>query len=143
MGRQAAISIEVTDAAKLQKALRVLAEEDAPYLREALADAGRDLTHAVSARAPGSMGAKTQFAGVKGKAHGLRATVLVKHPGAKSMEFGRKNWTRQGRKVRHTPGQAARPFVGIVRGGQAIGAVEAKVKERIADAVSREWDRLG
>lgn len=144
--------VEVTGAGSLQKALRVLAEEDAPFLRDALELGGRDLANAVVRHAPGGMATKTTFAGVKGKANGLRAVVLVKHRGAKAREFGRKFYYRgftdrrmkaTGQRFRAARGQRAQPIIGIVKGDAAIGAVGAQVRGRLVDAIHLEWSRIG
>lgn len=149
----ASIKIEVTkDTLRLQKALRVLAEPEAPYLRNGLDRAGRLLERATESRAKGGIAATVAFAGVKGKSYGLRATVVVKHPGAKAREFGRQTYYRgfTGRRMKATGtafkagrgGQKAKPFVGIVKGDQAIGAVQPQVREILADAIAAEWGRI-
>lgn len=150
----ASIKIEVgDDTLRLQKALRVLAEPDAPYLRNGLERAGRLLERATESRAPGSIAATVDFAGVKGKPWGMRATVVVKHRGAKAREFGRQTYYRgyTGRRMKATGtpfkagrgGQKPEPFVGIVKGNAALGAVEGDVREILATAIEAEWSRVG
>lgn len=155
MAGAASIRIELDGktAGNLSKALRVLAEPDAPHLREALEEGGQMLAGATRSRAKGRIAGSVQFAGVKGKAHLMRATVVVKHPGAKPAEFGRQTYYRgftgRRQKATGTPfkagrgGQKAQPFVGIVKGGAALGAVEPRVRQLLTSAVSKEWDRLG
>ncbi len=149
----ASIKIEVSqDTARLQKALRVLAEPEAPYLTNAMDRAGRLLERASESRAKGGIAAKIEFAGVKGKPYGLRATVVVKHPGAKPMEFGRQTYYRgftdRRMKATGTPfkagrgGQKADPYIGIVNGDAALGAVGGQVREIIAEGISAEWARI-
>lgn len=143
--------IQVDGAANLQKALRVLAEPDAPYLRDALEDVGRSLAREAASRAPGGIGRAVQFVGVKGKANALRSMVQIKHPGSRSMEFGRQYYYRgytgrrvkSGQRFRSNPGQPARPYIGIVRGDAAMGAIEADAQRKIADAIEAEWERIG
>lgn len=137
------VGIEVKGAGQLQKALRVLGEADAPFLRAALEESGRDLAGQAARRAPGGIGRAVQFTGVKGKANGLRAVGVVKHPGSRSMEFGRKFWMRRGQRIAHSPGQRPRPYLGVVQGDAAIGAVKEDAQRRIADAFEREWERIG
>lgn len=136
------VKIQVEGATQLQKKLRVMGEEDAPYLRVALEDSGRELAGEMARRAPGGIGAAVQFTGVKGKANGLRAVGVVKHPGARSMEFGRQYWRRNGARVRHSPGQRARPYLGVIKGDAAIGATKDSAQRRIGDAVVKEWERI-
>lgn len=149
----ASIKIEVSpDTAKLQKALRILAEPEAPYLTNAMERAGQTLARASRSHAQGGIASAVQFAGVKGKAWGLRATVTVKHPGAKPMEFGRQTYYRgfTGRRMKATGtpfkagrgGQKAQPFIGIVQGDAALGVVEDDVRRILADGIAAEWSRI-
>lgn len=149
-GKTATVGITVTGAKAIQRAFKVLGETDAPFLRHALEQSGGLLTEATHSRAPGGMAATVAFVGVKGKGAVLRATVVVRHAGAKSMEFGR-TWYYEGftgRKMKATgqrvkrKGQQAKPFVGIIPGGHAIGAVEPKARELIEQAISKEWERI-
>lgn len=151
MARQATVSIQVTGATKLQKALRILAEPDAPFLRAAMTDAGQMLDNAASSRGKGGIGSAVQFAGVSGKSNGLRALIKVKHPGAKAMEFGRTKYyrgytgrrQRSGQQFRSRPGQKANPYIGIVKGDAAIAAVGPQIRRLFTEAIDREWDRIG
>jgi len=145
------IGIEVTGAKAISRALKVLGETDAPFLREAMEDSGRLLEGATRSRAPGSMAQKTDFTKVSGKGATLRATVVVRHAGAKSMEFGRLNYYRgftdrrmkaTGQRFKSSKGQKAKPFVGIIKGGQALAAVEPQVRQKIEAAIEKEWDRI-
>lgn len=145
------IGIEVKGAKTLGRALKVLGETDAPFLREALTEAGQLLEAATRGRAPGSMAQKVDFVGVKGKGATLKATVVVRHAGAKSMEFGRVNYYRgftdrrmkvTGQRFKSSRGQKPKPFVGIIAGGQALGQVEPKAKELIIGAFAKEWQRI-
>lgn len=144
------IGIEVKGAKALTRAMTTLGEVDAPFLREALDDSGQILETAIRSRGKGRIGASTRAQGVKGSGGALRAVVTVDHPGAKSMEFGRKNYYRgytnrrqksTGQKFRSSRGQPARPFVGV-KGGQAVGASEEPIKKKITDAIEKEWDRI-
>lgn len=151
MARASVVSIEVTGAVQLQKALRILAEPDAPYLRQAMTQAGQTLDRAASSRGKGGIGSAVQFAGVQGKANGLRALIKVKHPGAKPMEFGRTKYYRgytgrsqkSGTSFRARPGQKPDPFIGIVKGDAAIGAVGPQIRTLFTTAIDREWNRIG
>jgi hypothetical protein len=136
--------IELSGRKQLVKALQVLGQADAPFMKQAFADAGHMLLGAIKSRAPGSMGGKTEFTGVKGnKTNTLSAGIKTDHPGAKSYEFGRHYWQAGGARVYHTPGQVARPFYGIKEGGAAIGAVTDRVTELLLSATEKEWERIG
>lgn len=145
--------IEIDGVTNLKRALRVLAEPDAPFLRSALEESGQLLRAAAARRAPGRIAAAVRFTGVKGKGAGLRATIDVRHPGARSMEFGREMYYRgftgrqqkaTGRKFRVGPGrgQPARPYLGVIKGNAAIAEVEDRVRQLLAEAFEREWERI-
>lgn len=153
MAGAASVKIEVSvDARRLERALRVLSDEDAPFLRVALEESGQELAGASRSRAPGGIAGAVQFAGVKGRSNRLRATVVVKHPAAKAMEFGRQTYYRgfTGRRMKATGspfkagrgGQKAQPYIGIVKGNAAIGAVGPGVRLRLERAIAQEWDRI-
>lgn len=139
--KTARVGIQVEGAKQLQKALRVLGEKDAPFLKEALETSGRMLSREAGSRAPGGIGRAVKFTAVRGKPSGLRAIVNVKHPGSRSMEFGRKWYGRPRRRVAR--GQQARPYMGIIRGDAAVGATNDEVKRLISDAFDKEWERIG
>ena len=145
------IGLEVKGAKALQRAFKLLGETDAPFLKKALEESGELLEGATRSRAPGSMAQKVAFTRVSGKGATLRATVVVRHAGAKSMEFGRLYYYRdfQGRAMKATgqrfrsgKGQKAKPFVGVISGGQAMAAVEPQVRAKIQAAYEKEWERI-
>lgn len=146
-----AIELDGRAVTRLNGALKVLGERDAPFLRKALEESAQDLAGEIRQRAPGSIGQKVELRGVKGTGASIRATGSDLHPGARSMEFGRVwYWTgytrtgnriQGGQKVKRT-GQQARPFMGVIDGGHAIGAVAPKAKARIMAAISQEWERI-
>lgn len=152
MPRADNFGIPVDGAAQLQKALRVLAEPDAPHLRTALARSGQVLQHAAARRAKGGIARAVDFAGVVGSVSGLKAMVKIKHKGARSMEFGRKYYYRDytgrrqkatGRRVAHAPGQKAVPFMGIINGGGALDDAREPIRKLIMTGIEREWNRIG
>lgn len=176
MAKSSIVGFDVEGVAPLSRALRVLQEKELPFLTAALEESGKDLRGAAASRAKGGIGQAVEFAGVKGNGVGVRATIAIKHPGAKSMEFGRKYWYRgfsvakrkstreatfrtkdgkasarikagmvrasKGTLFEAKPGQPARPFLGIIKGGGAIGAVEERVKARLSAAIDAEWNRI-
>lgn len=163
-------SVQLEGAGTLQKALRILAEPDAPYLRDGLEKAGHVLAGEVSSRAPGGIARTVSFVGIRGNAANLRAVISVKHPGARPMEFGRVWYYRKASRkgapegignnragskrgrgsmkkqyryhVAAGRGQKARPYMGIVDGGGAIAASAERVRKILSDAIEREWDRV-
>lgn len=161
-------SVQLDGAGTLQKALRVLAEPDAPFLREGLEKAGQVLAGEVGRRAPGGIARTVSFVGVKGNAANLRALISVRHPGARSMEFGRVWYYRKASrssapagignnrpgskrarssmkrqfKFRADPGQRAKPFMGVKDGDGAIGASQERVKAILSDAIEKQWNRI-
>lgn len=142
------IELDEDSLTRLRRAFRVLGEEQAPFLRDALDEAGRELAAVAASMAPGSIGSRVEYRGIRGKGVAIRAVGVVRHPGARSMEFGRHwYWTgykgrnmKSGRKVRRK-GQAARPFLGVISGG-AMAVVAPKARQRLLDAIEREWDRM-
>lgn len=157
------IEMDGKSVTRLKHALEVLGESEAPFLREALDDVGQKFAGEIRQRAPGSMASKVDYVGVRGEGVALRASGWDRHPGAKSMEFGRKLYWHGGhgnnrpgsmrRKgslkkgaskgpSRSGPGQAARPFIGIIGNTQAIAAVQPYARARLRVAINREWTRL-
>src|SRR3990167_808178 len=94
MAKTQAWKIEVRGATSLHKALQILGETDAPFLREALETSGQLLRAEAAQRAPAGIAQTVASVGVKGKGAQLRALIRVKHPGGKSMEFGRQYYYR-------------------------------------------------
>lgn len=146
-----AISIEVRGQQALVRALRLFEDAEAPFLREAMNDAGQLLERAAESRAPGGIANRVEFVGTRGSGPRIRALIKVRHPGAKSMEFGRKKFYRgfvnrrqrsTGQAFQASPGQRPRPFVGIRRGDHAIGAVRDDVERRLKRAFEQEWNRV-
>lgn len=146
------ISIAVEGDKQIKRALKALGETEAPFLKGALDKGGRMLGQAAEGRVHHSIAASMQYAGVKGVGGALRAVGTFKHPGARSMEFGRTYYYRgftgrrqkaTGHKVKVSGGQKARPFVGIKRGDAAIGQVREPVQRLIREAIDAEWTRIG
>ncbi len=150
MVRSASVDIEVRGARSLIRALRLMQDVEAPFVREAMEESGQLLTGAARGRAPGGIAQTVDFIGVRGSGARIRATVKVRHPGAKSMEFGRRKYyrgftgrrQRSGQAFQASPGQRARPFVGIRRGDAAVGAVKNDVGRKLIQAYEREWARV-
>ena len=40
-------------------------------------------------------------------------------------------------------GQRPRPYLGVIKGNAALGAVREQVEKKLTDAVRKEWDRIG
>ncbi len=140
--------IDTTGIKGLQAVLKAVGEKEAPFLKSAMGDVAKLLEREVATRAPGSMGAKLRSSVFSGK--GLGARLVDSHPGAKSMEFGRTRYyagfhghaqKATGHVVKR-PGEKARPFIGIVHGDAAIGAVMPRARELIQTAMVAEFDRL-
>ncbi|HXG36523.1 MAG TPA: hypothetical protein VNL15_06115 [Dehalococcoidia bacterium] len=145
-------NIQLTGHKRLKKALRVLGEREAPFLKAALEEGGGLLRGAAAARATGGISSAVQFVGVQGSGGAQKAIIRVKHPGARSMEFGRKMYYRgfrgrqmkaTGQRFRANRGQQARPYMGIIKNDAAIGQVGPQVKQGIEQALEREWERIG
>lgn len=156
---QLRIAIPDKEVTKLKRALKLLGETDAEYLRDAMDKAGEIITEEVARRAPGSMRGRVAFGGVKGVGGNVRAVGQVTHPGAKSMEFGRVFYYRgfqgnnrpgsprtsmkSGTKFRAARGQRAKPFIGIVNGDQAMAAARPRVVPVILAGIAKQWDDIG
>lgn len=161
------LGIEVEGIDKLKRALQLFEEPDPPFLRAALIEAQEIVLDEARSRAPGGIKKGFLARPLRGKGGLTIAPILVKHPGARSMEFGRK-WYYKARaesegkignnrpgskrkkrgvragsvKVKHAPGQKARPYIGIVNRDQAIGATHDEVQKLLVAAVQAEWDRI-
>lgn len=146
----ASVRLEVSGINRLRRAMRALGEKDAPFLRDAVDQISRRTEREVRQRAPGSMAGTVQFAGVRASGVRTYGLIRINHPGAKSMEFGRRQYyfgykgraMRSGTKRVVARGQRARPFVGVVNQDAAIGAVAPLARQLWEDAIEREWDRL-
>ena len=153
MAKAISTGIVVEGTKQLSKALRVLGEGDAPFIRAALTDAGMLLRSAAAHRTHGGIASAIAFVGVMGKANSLRAVIKIKHPGAKSMEFGRSRYytgyrgraVKSGRLVTYAPprGQRARPYLGVIKGNGAVGEVRERVETMLRAAFEKEWERIG
>ena len=157
MGRsaqRASFNLQVNGVKEIRRALNdVSAARSGPaadaYEKGIRAGAER-VAWEIAVRAPGSMGGKTKFDRMLGRGVYARGVVAVNHPGARSMEFGRKYYwvgytgrqPRTGRKVLHHPGQVARPFVGVIKGDQALGSAGPYVARQIGIGIERAWIAL-
>lgn len=45
-------------------------------------------------------------------------------------------------RFRAAAGQKPKPYLGVVKGNAAIGAVQDQVREKLETAIRKEWDRL-
>lgn len=147
------LEIDKTSAMRLQKAMTVLGDGNADWLRDVWDDVGQLLTRNIQARAPGSIKEAVNYRGV-GKSRtvgGVRASGSVKHGGSRSMEFGRVwYWTDYhiarrrivgGKKVRRT-GQKAKPYIGVIDGGHAIGATKPEAARMVMTAINKAWEGI-
>jgi len=161
----ASIRIQVQGINRLNRALSVIGEDDAPYLREALEQVGRMLAGEIRARGRPSIVARIEQGPIRGSGAGIRLPMAVVHPAAATLEFGRQWWyrgkgdgrignnrpgskrrkgvfRRYGERIKYHPGMPARPYVGIVHGDQAIGAIQPETRRLIEEALEREWARI-
>ena len=145
--------VEVSGVNRLKRAMKVLGETDAPFLRTALTQGGQVLDQETGARAPGGIAQTVAFVGIKGTGATLRAVVTVKHPGAKAMEFGRTKYYRgytgkgkgsrkRGTAFKASPGQKARPYLGVKKYDHAIGASKPRVQKLLTDAINATWESV-
>lgn len=147
----------------LARAMRVLGDQDAPFLKDALVKSNNLLAAEIRSRATGGLANSVHIIGLKGEgsARGLRAVVQVRHPGSRSVEFGRVKYytdftggnNRPGSKrkkgsIRRTGtlvtrrGQRPRTYVGIKHGSHAIGATAPEISKILSEAIDKEWARL-
>lgn len=143
--------IEMRGLTSIKRAMRVLAEKDAPFIKAALAEAGGLLRTAAARRAPGKMASAVAFVGVRGSGASVRAQLKVTHGGAKAREFGRSTWYRgytgrhmkaTGHVVKHLPGQRPQPFLGIIHQNAAIAEVKPQIEKLLGEAFENEWMRI-
>lgn len=161
----ASVKIQVSGARRLQRAMEVLGQTDAPFIREALLDVGREMTGAIRAFGRPSVTRVIEVGEVRPRGAGSTLPMAVVHPAAAVLEFGRQWWyrgrgdgrignnrggskrrkgvfKRYGERIKYHPGMPARPYVGIVAGGHAIGTVQPFAHQRFLEAFEREWARL-
>lgn len=145
------IEIDEQSMKRLSRALKVLGEKDAPFLSAALDRAGQAFASAARGYAPGGIASRVEYLGVRGSGGAQRAVGRVRHPGSRSMEFGRVWYYRgyrgrnvsSGRKYPVPRGQRARPYLGVVDGGAAIGRIAPTARQDILTAIDQEWERIG
>lgn len=142
------VKVEVSGFAALKMQMKALEEMDAPEIAAALGRASSIADREVRGRARGSMtGLVTTKPGKK-----LGAAIVlgvVKHPGAKAMEFGRTQYYRgftgrsqkSGTKFKASRGQKARPFVGIKKGDAAMAAMKGPIERELVAGVKAVWNR--
>lgn len=140
---------------RLMTALTVLGEDEPSYIRAALQRVGSRFTAEIRSRAPSSF-RNFKERGVIGARGGLRFVSAVSHPAARRHEFGRnpRPYKVSRRQAAKSPtlgvragyiykGQSPRPYVGVIDGGQAVGATAPYAREQLTQAISDEWDRIG
>lgn len=157
MAKQASFGVEFKNINRFKRAMKLIGDGDAPYLRAALNDAGEIADDEVSHFAPGALASAVAFTGVKGSGANSKAVIKVRHPGARPMEFGRtmyyRGWTGKprgrgyikghgGTKFKVARGQAARPYVGLRNKDKAIESMSPKVTKMLGEAVQKEWARV-
>ncbi len=149
------IGIPDADVRRLTRLINLLSDREAPVLAAGLQEAQRILVDEISSRAP-----RVVVPTIRAHPVGPRSrnvTITISHGAAKEMEFGRKKprWIRPRlkrvlwwpgaehpvRKARHGP-FAARPFIGVMDRGHAIGAAEPRIRDVLAAAIDAEFDRL-
>lgn len=141
---------------RLMTLLKAIGEQEAPYLRQALEESAQLMVDEIQSRAPTVVRPTVGSRPVRSVTSG--AVVEVRHPAAKPLEFGvrKRHWRRPRRaKMLYGPGMQhpvrrtrwgpfkARPFIGIVDRRHAIGAAEPRIRELLAQAIEREWERAG
>lgn len=137
------LTVQVTGHKELMRALKAVGGEvEAPEVKSGVDRAGQILSDETSRRGKGGIGRAVTYGGVKGPLTSLRAVGRVKHPGSRSMEFGRKYWPVNGSRRRHDPGQRPNPYLGVVKGDAAIGAVRGRVQDILLAAYAAEWERI-
>ena len=150
MAKRASASIQIEGLTLMKKRLRALEELDSPEITEALARIDRRTAAEVANRAPGSMSGKVTTKPAK-KLGATIETGRVKHPNARSTEFGRVYYYRGYKghnqksgerfKVGAGHGQKARPFVGIKKKDAAIGALAEPIARELVAGVTATWKR--
>lgn len=145
---RAAFAIETEGFTAMRRRFAAMEELDAPEIRVRL-DRIAALAHAeVSSAAPSSMAGKVITKPAK-KLGGSITVGEVRHPGAKTMEFGRTNYYRgytgrnqkSGTKFKSSPGQKPRPFVGIKKGDHAMGRLVEPVRNELIAGIVDVWNR--
>lgn len=151
LGGSGLVSIEAPDFAVLQRAMRLLGDNEMPYLVPAMDESGQVMTANIRGFMPASF--KIKFFGVKVTRANLRARGRVTHKAARVREFGKTRfnygYTRPGtgkivggsiRKI--TPGIAPRPMVGIIAGDAATAASRPRVRALLEKGIQDELNRI-
>lgn len=149
------VAIPDHDVRRLVRLVNLLGDREAPFLAAGLQQAQQIMVEEISARAPSVVRPTIRARPVGPRTRA--ATVTISHGAAKELEFGRKKprWVRpRTRKALWWPGAAhpvpkarhgpfaARPFIGVMDRGHAIGAAEPRIREVLAAAIDQEFARL-
>lgn len=146
------VRLEMEGRKTLARALKVMGDVDAPFIRAALEEGAKLIGDTARGYARGSIASGITYEGLKGTGVGSRAIVKARHPGSKSMEFGRtlypSGYRRTGggisggTKVKRA-GQRAKPYIGVKNRDAALGASLPQITGEIFPAaIAAEWARL-
>lgn len=157
MARNASWGVEVTGKNRLGRALALLGDGDAPFLRKALDESGKLFEHLERSGAPRHIVGSIAFVGVTGAGANQKAIITAKAPDARRQEFGRAGkpyrtrGSARGKRATYNlkaagytyKGSKERPYIGVKRQDHAIAAAKPQITEKLTNAIHAEWERLG
>lgn len=141
-------NIRITGLKAAQDGLRAMNVQSVPIIDGALTDIGNVLAIGMDAVKPHAS-FKVGKPKLAGKPHARRVTVPLAHPGARSMEFGRK-WYWRGYPGRNAKagykfqpasgGQKARPYLGVIAGASVAQSIRPYAEKKLVDAYIRQFE---
>lgn len=150
-------NIQITGLKAAQAGLQAMNVQSVPIIDEALRQIGNVLAigmDAVKPHASFQVGKPV----IRGKPHARRVSVPLAHPGARSVEFGKKYWwtgykrpgapkgtpkgysMKGGYKIEKDPGQKAKPFLGVIEGPSVAQSIRPYAEKKLVDAYIRQYE---
>lgn len=152
-------NIKITGLKAAQEGLKAMNVQSVPIIDKALQDIGNVLAIGMDAVKP-HQSFQIEKPVIRGQPHARRVSVGLKHPAARSIEFGKKYWwagftrpgvprgspkgysMKSGYKIEKEPpqGQKAQPFLGVISGPSVAKSVEGYAGEKLVDAYIKQFE---
>lgn len=150
-------SIKITGLKAAQQGIKDMNLRSVPIIDGALEDIGNVLAIGMDAVKP-YQSFKVGKPVLRGQPHARRVSVGMAHKAARPVEFGRKNWwagysrpsasfgssrgysMKSGYKIARSPGQPARPYLGVISGASVAKSIEPYAGKKLVDAYIAQFE---
>jgi len=150
-------NIQITGLKAAQDGLRAMHVQSVPIIDDALGDIGNVLAIGMDAVKPHAS-FQVQKPVIRGQPHARRVSVGMAHKAVRTVEFGKKYWwvgykrpgisrgsprgysMKGGYKIQKSPGQPARPFLGILSGASVAESIRPWAGQRLVDAYIKQFE---